>query len=149
MDHEAFQKDSQTTLIAVCFVSLRPLLLVLRQTSEEHFQEQKGTHIAAVYLALRHTGNWVLFPSFYPSTIWSLHPSTVPNVLSLLKLSYFNWIVNPIHVVFPCLRWVLGADRISSTPKCFLFLPLFIFFPFLIGLCLSIWTPTHALCHVL
>lgn len=53
MDHEAFQKDSQTTLIAVCFVSLcPPLLSVLRQTSEEHFEEQKGTHIAAAYLAL-------------------------------------------------------------------------------------------------
>lgn len=64
--------DSQTTLIAVCFVSLLPAplsLSLLRQTSEEHFQEQKGTHIAAAYLALGHTGNWVLFPSFYPSTI--------------------------------------------------------------------------------
>lgn len=152
MDHEAFQTDSQTTLITVCFVSCRPHpplpnpLSVLRQTSEEHFQEQKGTHIAAACLALGHMGNWVLFPSFYPSTIWSPLPSTVQN---LLQLSHLNWIVNPIHGVFPCLRWVLGADRISSTPKCFPFLPLFIFFPFLIGLCLSIRPPTHAPCHVL
>lgn len=58
MDHKAFQTDPQTTLIAVCFVSLLPSLLsVLRQTSEEHFQEQKGTRIAAANLALGHTGN--------------------------------------------------------------------------------------------
>lgn len=44
---------------------------------------------------------------------------------------------------------VLGTDRISSTPKCFPFLSLCIFFPFLCSLCLSIWPPTHALCHVL
>ena len=71
MDHKAFQTDLQTTLIAVCFVSPPlplPLLSALRQTSEEHFQEQKGTHIAAVNLALGHTGNSVLFPRFHPST---------------------------------------------------------------------------------
>lgn len=149
MDREAFQADSQTTLIAVCFVSppspTLPLA-VLRQTSEEYFQEQKGTRIASAYLALGHTGNWVLFPSFHPSNIWSLLPSTARKTLSLHQLLFS---LNPVHGVFPCMRWVLGADRISSTPKCFLFLPLFIFFPFLIGCWLSIRPPTHALCHVL
>lgn len=74
MDREAFQTDSQTTLITVCFVSpprpsRGPTFSVLRQTSEEHSQNKKELALAQRTLALGHTGNRALFLSFYPSTI--------------------------------------------------------------------------------
>lgn len=160
MDHKAFQTDPQTTLIAVCFVSLR-LPLLYSQSCVKHLRsifKNKKELILPLRIWLSDTrGIWVLFPHLLSIHIWSPLSFTVQNPLGLLKLSIywfflFNQITIPIHDtrgVFPCPRWVLGADRISSTPKCFPFLPLFIFFPFLIGLCFSIRPLTHALCHVL
>lgn len=153
--------NGSTNYLNCCLFCLPPppLLSVLRQTSEEHFQEQKGTHIAAANLALGHTGDLgIVSPPFiHPHLISALihSPKSARSSQAFYLFIYFclfNQITIPIHDtrgVFPCPRWVLGADRISSTPKCFPFLPLFIFFPFLIGLCFSIRPPTHALCHVL
>lgn len=95
MDREAFQTDSQTTLITVCFVSppppRGPTFSVLRQTSEEHSQNKKELALAQRTLALGHTGNRALFLSFYPSAIWSRLPSTVQNALRPLELAHLNW----------------------------------------------------------
>lgn len=86
-------------------------------------------------------GTMYCFPAF-------IHP----HLISASTCGWANPITNHIHDtcgVFPGPKWVLGADRISSTPKCFPFLSLSIFFPFLIGLRLSIRPLTHASCHVL
>lgn len=108
------------------------------------FKNKKTPHVAATDLALRHTGKVVLFPGFHPSTFDLRTPAYGPKCVRRARA---NWVMRPVHDkygVFPCPRWVLGADGISSTPKCFPFLSHFIFFPFLIGLWLS--GPSHMLC---
>lgn len=153
-----FQTHSQTTLIAVCFVSPARLSGSYVKHLRSIFKTKKQLVSANARLALGHTGNCALFPSFHPPPL-PHHPTTTPppqpfdlgsqKALGPAGFAGLNPAADLIHGVFPFLGWVLRGDRISSAPKCFLFLPLFIFFPSLGGLCLSIRGPTHAPCHVL
>lgn len=71
MDHKAFQTDPQTTLIAVCFVSLR-LPLLYSQSCVKHLRsifKNKKELILPLRIWLSDTrGSGYCFPTFYPST---------------------------------------------------------------------------------
>lgn len=136
MDREPFfQTDSQTTLITVCFVSSSPPLCspsppapaspVLRQTHLKSILKTKQELVfgAALVGPLDAWGTKALFHSFYSSAIWSRLLSTIQNALGLLPVAHFNQIEISFMVFFHFRDGYWAADRISSAPKCFRFLP--------------------------
>lgn len=150
MDREAFSNRFTNYLNCCLFCLPRPPFWVLRQTSEEHFQNKKSSSYRRMHVCLSDTRGTVhcsqaFIPPFNPQP-FDLGSQKALGPAGFARLSPA---ADLIRGVIPLLRWVLRGDRISSAPKCFLFLPLFIFFPSLGGLCLSIRGPTHAPCHVL
>lgn len=137
-----FQTHSQTTLIAVCFVSPArlsgPHVKHLRSIFKTKPKKKKSRSHRRMHVQLSDTRGTVhCSQAFIP-----LSPLPQPNHLisgSQKKcsgpagLARLNPAADLFGGVFPSLRWVLRGDRISSAPKCFLFLPLFIFLPSLGG----------------
>lgn len=103
MDHEAFQTDSQTTLIAVCFVSPRLAFWVSRQTSESVFKTKKELVSPLARLVLGRAGNRALFPSFYPPPPTTSFDLGSRKVLGLAGFARLNPAAILIHGVFPLL----------------------------------------------
>lgn len=104
MDCEAFSNRFTNYLNCCLFCLPRPAFWVLRQTSEEHFifKTKKQLVSANARLALGHTGNRALFPSFHPPT--SNHLISAPKkVLGPAGFARLNPAADLIHGVFPFL----------------------------------------------
>lgn len=150
-----FQTHSQTTLIAVCFVSPARLSGSYVKHLRSIFKTKKAARVGECTFGSRTHGELCIVPKLSSPTPPTTTPLPQPFDLGSQKalgpagFARLNPAADLIRGVFPFLGRVSRGDRISSAPKCFLFLPLFIFFPSLGGLCLSIRGPTHAPCHVL
>lgn len=72
MDHKAFQTDPQTTLIAVCFVSLRLPLLYSQSCAKNIWgafsRTKRNSYCRCEFGSRTHGGSGYCFPTFYPST---------------------------------------------------------------------------------
>lgn len=133
MDHEAFfQTDSQTTLITVCFVSSSPspslpissgpcIPSLASNTSEEHSQNKTG---ACIWRCARwpfgRVGNWSIVSELLSIGHLISAPvhrpeCTEPAACDRIEISFM--------VFFHFRDGYWAADRISSAPKCFRFLP--------------------------